>query len=144
LVALQAFKDWSNYLLITTVASVGWIASSNVRFHSGALRSAALWCLGISIIFGILALAMVPLIAQQMTDRDTSIYRVPTESSLFSVRCRTYLPQACRPQHIAFMAGVLLFCLGTAGDAWLGAVVGGLAIAGGLFFRPRGGSGSRT
>jgi hypothetical protein len=27
--ALDAFKDWSNYLLITTVAALGWTASKD-------------------------------------------------------------------------------------------------------------------
>ena len=50
--ALQSFKDWSNYLLIATVAAVGWIASNNVRFSSDILKSACLWSLGAALPVG--------------------------------------------------------------------------------------------
>src|SRR5262249_4314101 len=45
--ALDAFSKWSNYLLVTTVAAVGWISSGHVKFrnvmssHSKTLRTAS-------------------------------------------------------------------------------------------------------
>jgi len=35
--ALEFFKDWSNYLLVTTVAALGWVADS-AHFSAGGFR----------------------------------------------------------------------------------------------------------
>lgn len=121
-VALAAFEKWSNYLLVTTVAAAGWVVSSNVVFTSGNLKSAALWCFGISIVFGIFTLALVPLVAQD-TSSEPSIYRVEVEYHLFGKSFPAHLTQACRPQHVTFIGGVLLYCLGTAENLIIGAVI---------------------
>jgi hypothetical protein len=63
--ALEAFSKWSNYLLVTTVAAVGWISSGHIKFRNAFLQSLILWCLGVSVIFGIFTLALVPLISEQ-------------------------------------------------------------------------------
>jgi hypothetical protein len=63
--ALAVFKDWSNYLLVTTVAAAGWVGSDNVTFQHESLKTATLWCMGVSIVFGIFTLALVPLLAQE-------------------------------------------------------------------------------
>ncbi len=55
--ALQTFERWSNYLLVTTVAATGWIASKNLEI-SPTMKNASLWCFGVSIVFGILTLAL--------------------------------------------------------------------------------------
>jgi hypothetical protein len=120
--ALESFEKWSNYLLVATVAAAGWIASKNAAFTSGNLRSAALWCFGLSIIFGIFTLAMVPLIAQTMKE-ESSIYRVQVTYHVFGFECRSYLTQACRPQHLTFIVGILFYCIGTGENLWIGGVV---------------------
>jgi hypothetical protein len=76
--ALNLFEKYSNYLLVTTVAAAGWIASTGVAFTSVALKSAALWSLGVSIIFGIFTLALLPLIREQAGDGQ-SIFMVPAK-----------------------------------------------------------------
>ncbi|WP_204014816.1 hypothetical protein [Virgisporangium aurantiacum] len=134
--ALESFKDWSNYLLVTTVAAAGWIASDNVTFWSTPLKSAALWSLGVSIVFGILALALVPLVAQQMQDSDQSIYHVRVCFKIFTRQCHAYLTQACRPQHVTFIVGIAFFCLGTVQWPWLGLLIGAIAAAFGWFSKP--------
>lgn len=106
--ALSHFKDWSNYLLVTTVAAVGWVAQS--KTGDQLLLSLAVWCLGVSLIFGILTLALVPLVAQQVDRSHSSIYKVPVSFRLLLVPCTAYLTQACRPQHLLFIAGVGLYC----------------------------------
>ena len=135
--ALQAFKDWSNYLLVTTVAAVGWVASSNVEFSSDKWRAATLWLLGVSVIFGIFTLSLIPLVRQQVTDKHESIYQVEAHFSIFGLRLCAYLTQACRPQHIAFLAGIVCFCLGTTGIVWIGLAIGAAALGLGLISRPR-------
>jgi hypothetical protein len=58
--ALTAFKDWSNYLLVTTVAAVGWIATDQTISTHFIARWLAGWLLCTSIVFGIFTLALVP------------------------------------------------------------------------------------
>ena len=33
--ALDSFKDWTNYLLITTVAALGWVGTERTKAFSG-------------------------------------------------------------------------------------------------------------
>jgi len=40
--ALAHFKDWSNYLLVTTVAAVGWLGAANVQFDPKSLEALTL------------------------------------------------------------------------------------------------------
>jgi hypothetical protein len=129
--ALTAFKDWSNYLLVTTVAAVGWLGSANVDFAHDQLEAPTLWFLGASAVFGIFTLALIPLLSQQLPDDGTSIYNVGIKFRLLKLEMRVYLTQACRPQHLSFVAGIVLFCVGTTRDpSWQVAagIVGGLLV----------------
>lgn len=134
--ALEAFSKWSNYLLVTTVAAVGWVSSGHVKFRNDYFQSLSLWCLGASVIFGIFTLALVPLISEQVKN-DTSIYKVKAEFSIFGKKYGAYLTQACRPQHVLFIAGIIVYCWGVTGIAWLAVAVGVAALSYGLFSRPR-------
>lgn len=128
--ALGHFKDWSNYLLVTTVAAVGWVATEqNGREW---LLDLAVWSFGISLLFGILTLALVPLVAQQLRSSDPSVYKVRACFTVLRSKKGAYLTQACRPQHILFMVGVVLYCLAvTRGQyLWIGVLV---LLAGTLF-----------
>jgi hypothetical protein len=137
--ALQSFKDWSNYLLVTTVAATGWIASDNVEFSSNVLKAASLWSLGTSILFGILTLSLIPLTAQQIEDTHESIYQVPVSFSMFGRRepFHAFLTQVCRPQHVAFLFGMLFLCLGTVGFPWPAWLIIPIATIYGLLSKPR-------
>jgi hypothetical protein len=114
--ALKSFKDWSNYLLVTTVAAIGWIARTETA--PSLIPALAIWSLGISAVFGIFSLALVPLISEQMeqaVDR-TSIFAVPVRFYAGGSTLRTmYLTQACRPQHLSFILGILLYCVAATG-----------------------------
>ena len=144
--ALESFADWSNYLLVTTVAALGWvaefpIASAPIPVVGIPLRPIYVWCFGISIIFGIFTLALIPLVRQQMTHRHESIYRVPATFSLFGRHPAMYLTQCCRPQHISFIAGVVLYSADAAGLSEKRLLGGALALFSfgilGWFSRPR-------
>lgn len=113
--ALAHFKDWSNYLLVVTVAAVGWIAKTSSG--NQVLMDLAVWALSLSLVFGIFSLALVPLIAEQIQSSDDSVYDVQVR---FHLLCefRFYLPQACRPQHILFIIGAILYCLATTDAGW--------------------------
>jgi hypothetical protein len=142
--SLGAFEKWSNYLLVTTVAAVGWVGSSGVTFKSPLIKSATLWAFGVSIVFGIFTLALIPLIAEQ-SEGGRSIYKTPARFSLLGVRVTMYLTQACRPQHVLFILGILLYCLGTAATGlWLGVAFGGAAVILGVISTPRFSSGAKT
>jgi hypothetical protein len=135
--ALEAFSAWSNYLLVTTVAAVGWISSGHVKFRSDFFQSLSLWCLGVSVIFGIFTLALVPLISEQARKNDASIYSVKARFSIFGFQRGAYLTQACRPQHVLFIAGIIVYCWGVTGIPWLAFVVGVVACIYGFFSRRR-------
>jgi hypothetical protein len=68
--ALEFFKDFSDYMLVTTVAALGWISSQDTATKPWAnptLKPYCLWCLGLSSLFAILTLALIPLIGETMT-----------------------------------------------------------------------------
>jgi hypothetical protein len=134
--ALTAFGLWSNYLLVTTVAAVGWISSKSVTFTSPWMQSTALWCLSTSAIFGILALAIVPLVSEQMRPQDESIFVVQAAFSILGLSYRAYLTQACRPQHILFMLGIVFYAWGTTKGEWIGIPIAVAAVVYSLFSVP--------
>src|SRR5713101_5818541 len=70
--ALESFKDWSNYLLVTTVAALGWLSN---EARSDWLIWLATGCFAVSTVFAIFTLALIPEIAENITDaEDGSIY----------------------------------------------------------------------
>ena len=114
--ALEFFKDWSNYLLVTTVAAIGWVAEHGDHLDS-KLRHFCIVALGFSAIFGIFTLALVPLVQEART-RLQSNYEVPV-SFWFWPALRWLLPKKyrngmrltwmCFPQHVLFIAGIVLY-----------------------------------
>lgn len=121
--ALDMFKDWSNYLLVTTVAALGWVVSKDAAIHAPV----AVFCFAASAVFGILTLALIPLVAEQLTDLapvptppptppkeppPPSFHDVPGYFRLgwmcgpqFAVR----LKWVCWPQHVLFIVGIATF-----------------------------------
>ena len=59
--ALEFFKDWSNYLVVATVAAAGWVATGNIDLSSAWVRAVCILAFSLSIAFGILTLALIPL-----------------------------------------------------------------------------------
>jgi hypothetical protein len=92
----------------------------------------------VSVIFGIFALALVPLISEQARKNDISIFSVKVRFEVFRIPCHVYLTQACRPQHVLFIVGVIVYCWGVTGIPWLAAAVGAIALGYGFFSRRRG------
>jgi len=111
--ALAFFKDWSNYLLLTTVAALGWVASGDIAFSSAWVRAVCIFSFALSIAFGILTLALIPLVQEQRKLGHQSNYDVVVEYQLtpgWHGLCR--LKSLCFPQHILFLLGVTAFALG--------------------------------
>ena len=111
--ALESFKDWTNYLLITTVAALGWTAGKDsATFHTECMRTWAALTFAASIVFAILVLALIPHIAEEIDaprGRCPSIYQVYWEHWLVKVR----LTNLCLPQHVLFLAGIIFYAVGT-------------------------------
>lgn len=113
--SLEFFKDWSNYLLVTTVAALGWVGAQGAAHLNPAFAKPTIWCLTMSIVFGIFTLALIPLVAEAISDNTKSIYSVrakflllwmwPPETSLA-------LKWVCWPQHLFFVAGIGLYAAG--------------------------------
>jgi len=76
LISLDHFKDWSNYLLVTSIAVAAWLATNKIPDINEAAHLVSLGLLVASAGYGILTLSFVPLIAQQMKPSDISIYNV--------------------------------------------------------------------
>jgi hypothetical protein len=111
--ALGYFKDWSNYLLVTTVAALGWVSSKDAVLP-GEWRTIIMVLFALSVVFAILTLALIPLVAEAITDESTSIYDVRGSFKLFWLWGREYkapLKAACWPQHILFIFGVMAYAL---------------------------------
>src|SRR5262249_37403106 len=115
--ALEFFKDWTNYLLVTTVAVLSWIASAaHPIFSSSVARAACLVAFALSIVFGIFTLALIPLVQEaRQTNTATTItsnYSIHGEFWLFGPR-RLRLKSVCFPQHVFFLFGIVVFVIGT-------------------------------
>jgi hypothetical protein len=123
--ALKHFKDWSNYLLITAVAALGWAASTEHTYiiingtasteheniiSNDTLRGLCISSLGISIVFGILTLALIPMV-QEQGKAGQSIYEVRPNFWFFK-KGGPPLMAVCFPQHVSFIYGVFAFILG--------------------------------
>jgi hypothetical protein len=68
---LGFFKDWTNYLLVTTVAALGWIASKPVLVVPPRLLAWTIACFCFSIIFAIFTLALIPIVAENCQGKTT-------------------------------------------------------------------------
>jgi hypothetical protein len=130
--ALTAFKDWSNYLLVTTVAAGGWVSTQEQRDPAWT-QPASLGLLTVSIIFGIFVLALVPLVAEQR-NAGHSIYRTQVRVGILGAPVPLYMTQVCRPQHLTFILGIIVYAVGAAkvdwssGSTWAGLASGIAAV----------------
>ncbi|MBC8117413.1 MAG: hypothetical protein H7062_23695 [Candidatus Saccharimonas sp.] len=111
--ALEFFKDWSNYLLVTSVASLGWASTKDVLFRSPTLKATSMWLLAGSIIFGIFTLALIPLVAEKIDPGTESFYDIKPVFYLLGIKTTCIkLKCVCFWQHILFMLGVLVYVWG--------------------------------
>jgi hypothetical protein len=112
--SLGFFKDWTNYLLVTTVAALGWVATKPLILDGRALRwTIAFFCL--SIVFAILTLALIPLVGERLVAR-SSIYDIKAIFTVFWLwgpEAEAKLKWVCWPQHVFFLAGIIVFSVGS-------------------------------
>lgn len=113
--ALGNFKDWSNYLLVTTVAALGWVATKPILLAPTPL-SWTIVCFGVSIVFAVFTLALIPIVGETLSADTKSIYDVEAEFKTIWYWGPTYkfkLKWVCWPQHVFFLAGILIFSVGS-------------------------------
>lgn len=112
--ALEFLKDWSNFLLVTTVAALGWVANRETNPATGCLKR---WCIAsfaLSIAFAIFSLALIPLVTENIKPGFGSIYDVRPSFDVFYVFFRVSclrLKHVCWLQHFFFLLGILLFTI---------------------------------
>lgn len=107
--ALGAFKDWSNYLLVTTVVALGWVAGADTDKPLTLATKFEVGFLAASVIFGIFTLAVIPIIAERIMDGTESIYGVEAPFNLFWMwgpEKRIRLKAVCWPQHVCFIIAI--------------------------------------
>jgi hypothetical protein len=115
LTALGYFKDWSNYVLVTTVAALGWVVAKDSLPIAGCARTGCIWAFALSAVCGVLTLALIPLVGESIREDTESFYSVPGRFRPFwmwGCAASLLLKWACWPQHLLFMAGILLYALG--------------------------------
>lgn len=112
--SLGFFKDWTNYLLVTTVAALGWVATKPLILDGSALQwTIAFFCL--SIVFAILTLALIPLVGERLV-AGSSIYDIKARFTVFWLwgpEGGAKLKWVCWPQHVLFLAGIIVFSVGS-------------------------------
>jgi hypothetical protein len=110
--ALASFKDWSNYMLVTTVAALGWVASTA---HPAISPYCVRWvvvCLDGSTLFAVFTLALIPIVAEGITKDTKSFYDVTANFDLiFTVgpRIGLKLKWVCWWQHLLFLVGIAIY-----------------------------------
>ena len=108
--AIANFKDWTNYLLVTTVAALGWVSTQ----PPDLLAKICTGCLALSVIAGIFTLAMIPLVTERLRDDPKSIYEVEGTFTIWWMRgCpkSRRLKHFCWPQHVLFLVGIALYAV---------------------------------
>jgi hypothetical protein len=110
--ALEYFKDWSNFLLVTTVAALGWVATKDRPHISVAALRWTVLCFGASVVFAIFTLALIPIVAEGITKATISFYDTPARFMLlwlWGPELEFKLKYVCRLQHVLFLAGIIVF-----------------------------------
>ena len=112
--ALEFFKDWSNYLLVTTVAALGW-ASTEKTALCGVCESITIWSLAVSVCCGFLTRSAIPLVAEGLNWTQSSFYLVKGRFKWFVFWGREVpikIKWVCFPQHLAFLIGIIAYAIG--------------------------------
>jgi hypothetical protein len=110
--ALEFFKDWTNYLLVTSVAAMGWFITD--ESVCGLPKDIAIVSLALSIVFAILTLSIIPIIAERIEQEQKSIYLIRAPFKLFFnfINCSIRIKLVCFPQHMLFIIGICSYAYG--------------------------------
>ncbi len=111
---LELLSTWTNVLIATSTAAVGWLVDqSSVEFET-TLGQVILGCFCLSIVFGILAMCQIPGLAERVTDFTRSIYQLRGDNYLLPFWKVSFpVIWVLWPQHALFIAGILLLLWAT-------------------------------
>ena len=112
--AIDAFKDWSNYMLVTTVAALGWVSADPGNAVIELARGACIALFALSIVLAIFTLALLPHVAERLRDDNKSIYDIEVN---YCVLPKTWnrtskLKSFCWWQHVTFLVGIVVYAIG--------------------------------
>jgi|GEM_PF-1782241 uncharacterized membrane protein len=109
--ALEFVNQGCIFALVVTIALLAWVASG-VDFSNQMLRLAAMVCLTLSVVYGVAALALIPLI-QEARRPGQSNFDVDARYRLFGRRSLR-LKSVLMPQYLLLLIGVIVFAAGMA------------------------------
>ena len=112
--AVEYFNNSNNYLIMISVVALAWVVE-----HPGAvqenLKNGIVLCMGLSTVFGLFTMGLLPLVADTLTGTTESIYDVKGQFRTFVLGGRSHslpLKAVCWPQQVLFITGVLLYAIG--------------------------------
>jgi hypothetical protein len=106
---LELLNTWTNVLIVTTTAAVGWLVEKSLVNLGTTLGKAVLACFCLSIVCGILAMCQIPGLAARVDDDTRSIYELRGDNYLFPFwRVSFPVIWVLWPQHTLFIAGIVL------------------------------------
>jgi hypothetical protein len=112
--AVEYFNNSNNYLVVISVLALGWVVE-----HPGgvqeSLKNAIVLCMGLSAVFGLFTMGLLPLVAETLTGTTESIYDVKGQFRTFVLGGREHslpLKAVCWPQQVLFLTGILLYAVG--------------------------------
>ncbi len=112
--AVEYFNTSNNYLILITVVALGWVVEHPAGVHE-SLKDAVVLCMGLSTVFGLFTMGLLPSVAETLTGTTESIYDVRGQFRTFVIGGRSHslpLKAVCWPQQVLFIAGIILYAIG--------------------------------
>ena len=112
--AVEYFNNSNNYLIVVSVIALGWVVEHPGGVHE-SLKNAVVLCMGLSTVFGLFTMGLLPLVAETLTGTTESIYDVKGQFRTFVLGGRNHslpLKAVCWPQQVLFLTGILLYAVG--------------------------------
>lgn len=112
--AVEYFNNSNNYLILFSVIALGWVVEHPGRIHE-TMKDAIVLCMGLSAVFGLFTMGLLPLVAETLTGTTESIYDVKGQFRTFVLGGREHslpLKAVCWPQQVLFLTGILLYAVG--------------------------------
>jgi hypothetical protein len=112
--AVEYFNNSNNYLIVVSVIALGWVVEHPGGVHE-SLKDAVVLCMGLSTVFGLFTMGLLPLVAETLTGTTESIYDVKGQFRTFVLGGREHslpLKAVCWPQQVLFLTGILLYAVG--------------------------------
>ena len=112
--AVEYFNNSNNYLMVISVTALWWVVEHPGAVHE-SLQNWVVLCMGLSVVFGLFTMGLLPSVAETLTGTTDSIYDVRGKFRTFVVVGRNHslpLKAVCWPQHVLFIAGIMLYAVG--------------------------------